>query len=172
MTTRIFRTLYKKTTTGATQTWTIGVEGPTPNGYGIIVTRFGQAGTDNPQEARDTITQGKNEGKTNRTTAYQQAVKEAEARWMKKKKSGYVEEIDKAVACEVDAVIEGGINPMLAHKFSEQGHKIEFPCFAQPKLDGVRCIAIIENGACTLWSRTRKQILSMSHIADALEVAY
>jgi len=148
------------------------VNGPTSNGYGVIVTRFGQLGTENPQEASDTITQGKNEGKANATTAYEQAVKEAASRWTKKKKSGYVEEVGQAIAGEVDSLIEGGINPMLAHKFSEQGHKIKFPCFAQPKLDGIRCIAIVEDGVCTLWSRTRKQILSMGHIVDALERTY
>jgi DNA ligase-1 len=39
----------------------------------------------------------------------------------------------------------------------------------QPKLDGIRCIAIKKGGVCTLWSRTRKPILSVPHIAAAVE---
>jgi DNA ligase-1 len=58
---------------------------------------------------------------------------------------------------------------MLAHKFAEQGHKIKYPCFAQPKLDSIRCIAIIKDGKCTLWTRTRKPITSVPHIVATLE---
>src|SRR5208282_2500868 len=56
-----------------------------------------------------------------------------------------------------------------AHKFKEHGHKIVYPALGQPKLDGIRCIAIKQNGRCTLWSRTRKPILSMPHIIVAVE---
>lgn len=66
-------------------------------------------------------------------------------------------------------VIVGGELPMLAHKFSEQGHKIKYPAYIQPKFDGHRCIAIVENGKCTLWSRTRKPIIGVPHITRALE---
>lgn len=61
---------------------------------------------------------------------------------------------------------------MLAHKWSEHSHKIAFPAFMQPKLDGIRCIAMITNGKCTLWTRTRKQIKSVPHIVEALELAF
>jgi DNA ligase-1 len=39
----------------------------------------------------------------------------------------------------------------------------------QPKLDGIRCIAIVKDGKCTLWSRTRKPINSVPHIIQAIE---
>lgn len=58
---------------------------------------------------------------------------------------------------------------MLAHKFSEQGHKIKYPAYVQPKLDGIRCIAIVEDGECTLWSRTRKLITGVPHISAKIE---
>lgn len=31
--------------------------------------------------------------------------------------------------------------PMLAHSFEKKKHKVEYPVFLQPKLDGVRCLA-------------------------------
>jgi DNA ligase-1 len=61
---------------------------------------------------------------------------------------------------------------MLAHKYSEQAHKIKYPAFVQPKLDGIRCIAIVKDGQATLWSRTRKPITSCPHIVQELEAAF
>jgi ATP-dependent DNA ligase len=48
-------------------------------------------------------------------------------------------------------------------------HKLTFPVFVQPKLDGSRLIAVLKGGKCTLWSRTQKQINSLPHIAKAVE---
>lgn len=169
-----FPKLYKKTSTGAIQYWEIetgeGLIGDKPAGR--ITTEFGQVGTDSPQETNDFVTEGKNPGKKNATTPYQQADKEAKAKWEKQKKKGYVERIDDAEAETVDALIEGGVVPMLAHKFAEQGHKIKYPAFVQPKLDGIRCVAIVKDGECTLWSRTRKPITSCPHIIQELEAAF
>jgi len=171
-----YPTLYKKTNTGALQYWKIFVKETTAErpigtmyGVGLIVTEFGQLNTDKPQTTEDLILFGKNIGKKNETTPLQQAEAEALAKWEKQKKKGYVESIEAAKAGETDKLIEGGIVPMLAHKFTEQGHKIKYPCYVQPKLDGIRCIAILKDGKCTLWSRTRKQITSMPHIVAEIE---
>lgn len=163
-------TLYKKTNTDAIQYWTIAAyEDPDHSTGWIIETEYGQVGTTSPQRTLDSIFEGKNIGKKNETTPEQQAIAEATSKWQKQKKKGYVESIEAAQAKETDALIEGGIEPMLAHAFSKHGHKIKYPCFAQPKLDGIRCIAIIKDGKCTLWSRTRKKITSMPHIVSSLE---
>jgi DNA ligase-1 len=160
-------TLYKKTSTGAIQWWTISVEPGVD--FGIIITQYGQVGTENPQETRDVITKGKNVGKKNETTPYQQAVAEADAKHEKQRKKGYVTTPEAAAAGEVDDAVQGGILPMLAHKFTEQGHKIVFPAYAQPKLDGMRCIAIVDEGKATLWSRERRPIISAPHLIEELE---
>jgi DNA ligase 1 len=159
-------TLYKLTSTGAVQFWSISVSHEADASY--LVTRYGQLDTSSPQETRDPIRQGKNAGRANATTREQQAELEATAKWEKQKKKGYVESVEDAKAGKVDALIEGGILPMLAHKFAEQGHKIVFPCFIQPKLNGIRCISIIEPGNVTLWSRTRHPIRCLPHINEAL----
>lgn len=158
-------TLYKKSTTGKIQQWTISVSGTT------ITTIHGQVGG-KLQETTDVITEGKNIGKKNETTAAQQAELEAEAKWEKQLKKGYVQNLDDAKTDKVDEIIEGGIVPMLAHKYSEQAHKIKYPAFVQPKLDGIRCIAIVKDGEATLWSRTRKPITSCPHIIQELEAAF
>lgn len=165
-------TLYKKTSTGAIQMWKISVfENPEHSSAYDIQTTHGQL-EGKLQITHDTIFEGKNIGKKNETTILQQAEAEATSKWEKQKKKGYVESIDAAQNEELDGLVEGGILPMLAHKFSEQGHKIKYPCYVQPKLDGIRCIAILENGTCTLWSRTRKKITSCPHIIDEIQIRF
>lgn len=177
---RTFPTLFQKNNTGAIQQWTIGVNAASEEyiysirTVGIITTEFGQVGG-KLQVLEDVVREGKNTGKKNATTAYEQAEKEAEAKWTKQKKKGYVESLEAARNDEVDAaVILGGVEPMLAPnksypKDDELAKRITFPCYAQPKLDGMRCIAVIENGKCTLWSRTRKPIPTVPHIVEDLE---
>ena len=161
---KTFPTLYKLTSTGAVQQWTISVVG------NEIHTVYGQVGGKLQIATPDIIKEGKNIGRSNETTAEEQALAEAQSKWEKKTKAKYVEDISRASAGESD--VEGGYDPMLAHKFSEQGAKITYPAYTQPKLDGHRCLAIIDNGKCTLRSRTRKQIHSMPHIVKELENVY
>jgi len=147
---------------GAIQTWAIETQGST------IKTHWGQVGGA-IQDTAETIKEGKNVGKANATTPVQQAEAEAKSTWELKKKKGYVEDMTHAVAGKVDAIIEGGIFPMLAHTIEKRGKDLKYPCFVQPKLDGHRCIAICKNGKVTLWSRSRKPITGVPHIIKALE---
>ena len=166
--------LYSKTNTGAIQEWSIKVQEEI--GCALIITTHGQVGG-KLQQTSDTITKGKNEGKANATNYWEQAAAEAKAKHTKQLKKGYVTTIEAAEKGEVDAIIEGGIEPMLAPnksypKDDELAKRIVFPCMAQPKLDGMRCIAIIENGVCTLWSRTRKLITSVPHVNNDLSLKF
>jgi len=171
-------TLYKLTSTGKVQTWTIGTGGVidsryNPEGTGRIETIYGLLGTDSPQQAVEYITEGKNQGKSNETTAKQQAALEAQSQWEKKVKKGYVQNIEDAQDKKIDTnFITGGVEPMLAQSYDKHASKISYPAFVQPKLDGHRCIAIIDVEGCTLWSRTRKPITGVPHIAKQLSEAY
>ncbi len=55
---------------------------------------------------------------------------------------------------------------MLAHSFDDYEHKIIFPCFAQPKLDGIRCTT--QN---RLFTRSNKEVVSVPYILDAIHAA-
>lgn len=165
-------TLYKKTSTGAIQSWSVDVHDNSDHSqWWDIGTVHGQVGG-KMQITSDTITKGKNVGKKNETSILQQAQAEAQAKWEKQKKKGYVESIEAAQSDETDVLIEGGIVPMLAHSFAKHAHKIKYMAYVQPKLDGIRCIAILKDGKCTLWSRTRKPITSMPHIAKEIETRF
>lgn len=153
--------LYELATTGNIKCWQIKVI--ESEAYSEIVTTFGVLGG-KLQESRDKVLSGKNIGKANETTPYEQAVLEARSKFEGKKKKGYVENLEGARKGEVDSVIAGGIEPMLAHSYSKSYEKINFPAYAQPKLDGIRCIAIKRGEDVTLWTRTRKLISSCEHI--------
>lgn len=158
--------LYKRTSTGEEQEWSVSVEGAT------IVTRYGRVGG-KIQEARDTLREGKNLGKKNATTAEQQAEVEAEALWTKKLKKGYTKDLASAMAGETDALIKGGVLPMLASQFADYSDRIVYPCFGQPKYDGFRCVARVVDGKASLWTRTRKPYEPVfSLVRSALEKAF
>lgn len=168
-----FPKLYKKTSTGKIQSWEVyALE---DNGVATIVNLYGQV-DGKIQESRETVLEGKNIGKANETTANGQARVQAKARWEKQLKKGYAKTIEDAQAGVTDEVIAGGVFPILAHKFAEQGHKIKYPALAQPKLDGHRCIGQHEFDDITifysLWSRTRKPIKGVPHISQALRQVF
>lgn len=103
----------------------------------------------------------KNVGKSNETTAEQQAQKEAEAKWQKKIREGYFASIDCADNIEV-------IKPMLAIEYAKVKDKIKYPVWVQPKLDGMRCLAFCKGEQVELRSRDNKVIDTVPHVYAAL----
>ena len=120
--------LFKKTKTGAIEQWDIRVDANT------IFIRYGHI-DGAIQETSDTIKEGKNLGKKTETSPEQQALSEAQSKWEKQVKKGYVQSLEDAKAGKNDL---GGIAPMLAHKYHEHAGKVIWPAFVQPKLDGTR----------------------------------
>jgi len=157
-----YATLYKMTSSGALQHWTIFVDGC------IITKRYGQEGGKQTETPPDAV-EGKNIGRANETAPEEQAQLEAKAQWTKKLKGGYSTNPCDAKSGKESSIIKGGIWPMLAQVYSKSKHKIVWPAAVQPKLDGHRCVTMIEDGTATLWSRSRKQIHSMPHIVNAIE---
>ena len=161
--------------------WTIKVIPIGP--HGMIITKRGYK-DGKMQYSETTVTEGKNIGKKNQTTPYQQAISEAKTAWMKKCESGYVPIEDATVedattaatAATEDEPVEQPVSrskgidasvplPMLAHDYNKRGKSIQFPCFVQRKLDGTRCVGIPEQG---LFSRNRKSYPHMEHIVEEL----
>ncbi len=102
------------------------------------------------------IKEGKNIGRANETTAWDQCVSEAESLWTKQRdRKGYSETIPTSVPHR----------PMLAQSYDKHKKKIKFPCYAQNKLDGIRCLGSKEG----LISRQGKQFKSIPHIHGAVK---
>ena len=57
---------------------------------------------------------------------------------------------------------------MLAHDGAKHPKKIAGECYVEYKYDGVRVIAIVQNGSATLHSRNGKLLENFPHIEDAL----
>lgn len=155
-----FPNLYKKDSKGKLQIWKMEVLGDdVRHTYGVLRTMFGKV-DGKMQVNEERIEQGKNLGKLNATTPYTQTLAEAQSRWTKQiERKGYVEDINK-----VNTDMREGAEPMLAHRYDKYAHKITYPCLAQPKLDGHRCLAIVNDGICKLFSRQRKPITGVPHI--------
>ena len=103
--------------------------------------------------------EAKNVGKSNATTPESQAYIEAQAKLTEKMRLGYFNSIEEAQE-------KGGkdfLLPMLAKDFKKEMKKVTFPCYVQPKLDGMRALGTEES----LMSRTGKEIDTLKHIVLA-----
>ena len=155
----ILPTLYKRTATGATQTWRIEVQ---DDKYRTTSGQIDGIKTTN----KWTSCKGKNAGKANATTDAEQAFKEAEAKHQKKLERDYNLSID-----EIDE--KQFYDPMLAQDFKNKNRnkdvydslQSETKVFSQPKLDGIRCIATKDG----LFTRNGKEITAVPHIAKELQ---
>ena len=159
-------TLYGITKTGATYVWRIHVEEvPTdrasePHGR-IVITRGLLNGKQHSNS--ELIVSGKNLGKVNATTPVSQAIFNAESKRNKKLDSGYDYTVEGSKAKFNDL-----LKPMLAQSYDKHKKKLIYPCNAQPKLDGIRCLARRRDGVVTLYSRKGKVLDLVPHINEAL----
>jgi len=107
------------------------------------------------------ITEGKNLGKTNETSPYEQACNDAKSKADKKRDQGYQED---------KTTLSIPILPMLAHPFDKRKHNINWPAAMQPKIDGIRCTSTLENGKVKMFTRKGKDFTIMSHIESELQM--
>ena len=102
----------------------------------------------------------KNIGKKNERSASDQAIAEMQSRINKQMDKGYRFTLKEAQEASISQLL-----PMLAHDYTKVGHRITYPCYVSPKLDGVRCIARISNkGIVTLTSRGGKEYPVPAHL--------
>lgn len=148
------KTLYKKDSKGKIRILTIETKD------GTIFQTSGLL--EGKRTIRESHCKPKNVGKANETSKQEQALLEAESKVTLKLREGYFETVLEAESEEV-------IMPMLAKVFEEEMHKVIYPCYIQPKLDGMRALAIVKNGKVKLMSRTNKEITTMQHIVADLE---
>jgi DNA ligase-1 len=145
---------------------------------------------------------GKNIGRSNETTPLEQCISETRRKWTdKKEKEAYTEtkpadcgegygdisgndydaDEDAGGGGESAIIPAGPFLPMLAQTFdpadiaagTKKKKVIKFPCFVQPKLDGLRCVSYMTRTAndvtaVALQSRTGAFFTGLPHIAAAL----
>jgi DNA ligase-1 len=166
----IFHTLYDNSVTGKRKQWNIQVTNQ--ESFSTINCYYGY--TDGKKtETTQTIKTGKNIGKSNETTHYEQAILQASSKWNHKYDQGYkpetknlnVEELctlsmenlhitdtkptrpvqqgtfnssNEEFVRQQGTSINSVIFPMLAQDYHKHKHKVVYPCYIQPKLDGFR----------------------------------
>jgi DNA ligase-1 len=147
---KIFDEIFKRDSKGKLRSWRMEQDGSRIrtiaglHGGKLVTSEWTQCG-------------GTNMGRSNERDAVAQATFEIEAAYEKKLTREYHRTID---------ATDGGAHffkPMLAAKYEEFA-----PGFAQPKLDGVRCIARADG----LFSREGKPIPGAPHIFEALECLF
>lgn len=162
-------------------------------GHGIYEIEFGQRGG-KMQLTRRIVTEGKNLKKKNETTPLQQCTAEIKRKWQDKQlKEGYkiyngeaqtqnvLENITNmsisspVITPPTASQFPQVIYPMLAQSYDPSKARkngIVFPCYIQPKLDGLRCL-IYKNpttGQIVTQSRTGGIFEHLYHIVDFLKV--
>lgn len=120
------------------------------------------------QVIHEQICEGKNIGKKNETTPEEQAQIEAQSQWDKKIKSGYVT-YDKIKNTDFTDTLPTYF-PMLAMEFSDKTE--HFPCYAQPKLDGIRCIVFKYKNQIIFQSRNNNIFQNFPHLLLELNLLF
>ena len=195
-------TLFKRTKTGAIQYWKV-LTSPDEHHGCHIVKESGQLGTISPITHREFLNCGKNVGRSNETTPEEQAESQALSDWTKKHDEGYKTLKDLGIITPGEdhvfeigngegyfagyGTLEAALNnempkfnsdsngnpkPMLATCYTKVKN-ITYPCYIQPKLDGVRCLMVVDTDANPLLggpvkflSRSGKDYLTLGHISS------
>jgi DNA ligase-1 len=142
-------TLYKQTSTGATQIWRQEISDDGASYRTVSGQIDGKQVTSAWKACK-----GKNIGKSNETTDAQQCLLEVESNYVKKlAQGGYHKAID-------DIESRKFFQPMLAKDWHNYKTNVGY---SQPKLDGIRCIM----DKYGMWTRAGKALVSAPHIHDA-----
>lgn len=157
----MFKTLYKKTTNGLIQQWSIFVNIEN-NSYwteeGIVNGKI--------TKSKPTKVEDKHIGKSNHVSAEEQVYLEAQRKYIKKLENSYVENIEDIDNKKLIPDV------MLAHKYEDYKQLLfTVPTYIQPKLDGIRSKTINFNTvkSIELLTRNNKPIISCLHIVEELE---
>jgi len=138
--------------------WTVWASGNSKTAF--VHKQWGYEGL--KQQTTQVETQSKNVGKKNETTPLEQACRDIQGEMAKKLRNGYTFQKRTQITIK-------NLFPMLAHVYEKKQHKAIWPMYAQPKLDGMRCLAHKKNGEVTLRARSGKKIVTLPFINEALK---
>jgi ATP-dependent DNA ligase len=175
-----FETLYGVDKGNKIKEWSIKVIN---NGdHSVILTTYGQL-TGKKVDSSQIVSSGKNIGKKNETTHYEQAIMDAQSKWKKKRDiNGYRTnkmEVEKGLQndgadntfsfAKLSDSLPSLTLPMLAQNYKKHARKVVYPCYIQPKLDGYRMI--YNPVTKTMTTRTGKEykVLYSTKMYDELQ---
>jgi DNA ligase-1 len=164
-----FPTLYSIDAKRNVLSWVIKVFDNNQLRYAVIEVEEGLYTGEKTKRAT-TVKVGKNIGKNNETTYLQQAVKDAQSKWNKKKLVGYKETIEQAME-EIKTLGSGSVAPMKAVPYyNTTNGKIQatFPCYGNYKYNGLRANIMLENDKVVIKSKNGIYYNAPQHIHNFL----
>ena len=172
-------TLYQLNQTGTVKVWKISVENYGTYSHTTVLS--GLMGGKMVKNVSDLLV-GKNIGRSNETTHYEQAVLEANSKVDKKMRKGYRANLEHA---QSSSKLGTGIPaPMLAQKHDPSGKQKGSKTLdkmgiqgeviiVQPKLDGNRCLIVINEEGAKMYTRTGKVMpVQLTHILEEVFESY
>lgn len=184
-----FPTIYGVDKNGKTKVWSARIYRDVLNDNAMVEIEYGQLDGKKQVTTRE-YTEGKNIGKKNETTPLQQCIAETRRKCQDKmEKEGYslvppnadaestvneTNETNKTNETPDSITHAAKVFPMLAHTYEPKSAKnkkndIVFPCYVQPKLDGLRCICYMVENKVVAQSRTGSYFETVEHICAELQ---
>lgn len=127
-----------------------------------IYTEYGQINGKITITEPTIITEGKNIGRSNETSIFTQSLIHMRNLYLKKIKTGY--------SLKLSNITTENIFPMALQVYDKNKKHINYPCYIQPKLDGIRLIGKIENSEVKLMSRRLNEFIGFDFIKDEIKL--
>ncbi|AYA64266.1 ATP-dependent DNA ligase [Alteromonas sp. RKMC-009] len=158
--------LYKAHSNGSIGSWEVKVTGTDAEAVMTVIAtkKLGGKSVETPRK----ITKGKNIGRANETTPLQQAIAEAQSKVNKQLDKGYTVDMPEAGSVSTNAL--SFQKPMLAQPV-DKVKDWDFPVYVQPKMDGHRMLAAVQDDKVVLYSRQGK-VIDCEHIRATLQSMY
>lgn len=162
---KLYNTLYKRDKNNKLRFWKLQAV-KIDDKFWIDI-NYGQDGGKIVENKKE-IKEGKNKGKKNETSTEQQCILICDKTFKDKiEKEGYIDRKEDNIKKDIK------FSPMLADTWNPQSKinkkiDIVFPCYCQPKLDGIRCLTYIKNEKTVNQSRQLKYFKNLDHINNEL----
>ncbi len=136
--------------------------------YAQYYTNTGYQNMKITKSAGTKINTGKNLGKKNATNVLTQAINESISKYNLKIRAGYSTTVE-STENKTETTTEFPY-PMALAIYKDHVDKLKYPLFIQPKLDGIRLIAKLDqNGNVLLVSRRHKEIIGFDHVKSEIK---
>lgn len=127
-----------------------------------IYTEYGQINGKITITEPTIITEGKNIGRSNETSIFTQSLIHMRNLYLKKIKSGY--------SLAISNISSEHIFPMALQIYDKNKKHIKYPCYIQPKLDGIRLISMIEDSEVKLLSRRLNEFIGFNLMKEEIKL--